>query len=87
MSNYHSDSKSKRKEPEEVKLKEEDSEAFTKIKKEHKKMRMNLNKAIEDPEKWIEIELSGINDPYVIEMLQKKCEMNPKPPESNSSEI
>ncbi|MBW0572556.1 hypothetical protein O181_112271 [Austropuccinia psidii MF-1] len=87
MSNYHSDSKSKRKEPEEVKLKEEDSEAFTKIKNKHKKMRINLKKAIEDPEKWLEIELSGFNAPYVIEMLQKKCEMDPKPPESNFSEI
>ncbi|MBW0489416.1 hypothetical protein O181_029131 [Austropuccinia psidii MF-1] len=52
--------KSKGKETED-KLEVEDSEAIEKIKEELKKMRRNLDIAIEDPEKWLALELSGMN--------------------------
>ncbi|MBW0552373.1 hypothetical protein O181_092088 [Austropuccinia psidii MF-1] len=43
--------------------------------------------SIEDPENWLALELSGINDTDEGESPQKKRKFDPKPPESNSSEI
>ncbi|MBW0505737.1 hypothetical protein O181_045452 [Austropuccinia psidii MF-1] len=59
----------------------EDSEAIEKIKDELKKMRRNFDMAIEDPERWLALELSGINETHEGESPQKKCKMDPKPPE------
>ncbi|MBW0583224.1 hypothetical protein O181_122939 [Austropuccinia psidii MF-1] len=42
--------------------------------------------AIEHPERWLAFELSGMNGTYEGEIPQKKCKMDPKPPESNCSE-
>ncbi|MBW0554673.1 hypothetical protein O181_094388 [Austropuccinia psidii MF-1] len=78
--------KSKGKE-EEDKLEVEDSEAIEKIKEELKKIRRNLDIAIEDPEKWLSLELSGMNKEDKVESPQKKFKMDPKPPEANSSGI
>ncbi|MBW0479060.1 hypothetical protein O181_018775 [Austropuccinia psidii MF-1] len=58
-----------------------------KIEDELKKMRGKLNMAIGDLEKWLALDLSGINELYEGESPQKKCKMGPKPSESNSSEI
>ncbi|MBW0582053.1 hypothetical protein O181_121768 [Austropuccinia psidii MF-1] len=78
--------KSKGKETED-KLEVEDSEAIEKIKEELKKMRRNLDIAIEDPEKWLALELSGMNKEDQVESPQKKFKMDLKPPEANSSRI
>ncbi|MBW0520777.1 hypothetical protein O181_060492 [Austropuccinia psidii MF-1] len=43
--------------------------------------------AIEDPEKWLELELSGISETYEGESPQMKCKIDLKLAESNSSEI
>ncbi|MBW0527442.1 hypothetical protein O181_067157 [Austropuccinia psidii MF-1] len=79
--------KSKGKDPEEDELKEEDSEAIGKIKEEVEKMRGKLDMAIEDPEKWLELELSCMNEEDEGESPQKKFIMDLKPPETNSSGI
>ncbi|MBW0514150.1 hypothetical protein O181_053865 [Austropuccinia psidii MF-1] len=76
--------KSKGKETED-KLEVEDSEAIEKIKDELKKMRMNLDIAIEDPENWLALELSGMNKEDKVEIPQKKFKMDLKPPEAKSS--
>ncbi|MBW0510579.1 hypothetical protein O181_050294 [Austropuccinia psidii MF-1] len=54
---------------------------------ELKKMRRNLDMAIEDPEKWLALELSGMNKEDKVESPQKKFKMDLKPPEANSSGI
>ncbi|MBW0591707.1 hypothetical protein O181_131422 [Austropuccinia psidii MF-1] len=51
---------------------------------ELKKMRRNLDMAIEDPDKWLALALSGMNK---VESPQKKFKMDLKPPEANSSGI
>ncbi|MBW0541578.1 hypothetical protein O181_081293 [Austropuccinia psidii MF-1] len=79
--------KSKGKDPEEDELKVEDSEAIKRIKMKLKKMRRNLDIAIEDPEKWLALELSGMNKEDKVESPQKKLKMDLKPPEANSSGI
>ncbi|MBW0466831.1 hypothetical protein O181_006546 [Austropuccinia psidii MF-1] len=56
------DRKSKGKEPEDNKLEVEDSASIKKFKEELKKMRRNLDMAIEDPEKWLALELRGMNE-------------------------
>ncbi|MBW0479194.1 hypothetical protein O181_018909 [Austropuccinia psidii MF-1] len=43
--------------------------------------------AIEDPENWLALELSGINETDEGESPHKKCKIDPKPLESNSSAI
>ncbi|MBW0523059.1 hypothetical protein O181_062774 [Austropuccinia psidii MF-1] len=43
--------------------------------------------AIEDPEKWLALELSGMNKEDKVESPQKKFKMDLKPPEANSSGI
>ncbi|MBW0555524.1 hypothetical protein O181_095239 [Austropuccinia psidii MF-1] len=63
--------KSKGKDPEEDELQVEDSEAIEKMKMELKKMRRNLDMAIEDPEKWIALGLSGMNKEDKVESPQK----------------
>ncbi|MBW0502751.1 hypothetical protein O181_042466 [Austropuccinia psidii MF-1] len=78
--------KYKGKDPKEDELKVEDSEAIKKIKMALKKMRRNLDMAIEDPEKWLALELSGMNKEDKVESPQKKFKMNLKPPKANSSE-
>ncbi|MBW0556663.1 hypothetical protein O181_096378 [Austropuccinia psidii MF-1] len=78
---------SKGKDPEEDKLKVEDSEAIGKVKMELKKMRRNLDMAIEDPEKWLALELSGMNKEDKVESLQKKLKMDLKPPEKIPQEF
>ncbi|MBW0464119.1 hypothetical protein O181_003834 [Austropuccinia psidii MF-1] len=78
--------KSKGKETED-KMEVEDSEAIEKIKEELKKMRRNLDMDIEDPEKLLAIELSGINKGEQRESSQKKFKMDLKPPVANSSRI
>ncbi|MBW0574747.1 hypothetical protein O181_114462 [Austropuccinia psidii MF-1] len=80
------DRKSKGKETED-KLEVKDSEAIEKIKEELKKMRRNLDIAIEDPEKWLALELSGINKEDQVESPQKKFKMDLMLPEANSSRI
>ncbi|MBW0483877.1 hypothetical protein O181_023592 [Austropuccinia psidii MF-1] len=50
-------------------------------------MRRNLDVAIEDPEKWIALELSCMNKEDEGESPQKKFKMDLKPPEANSSGI
>ncbi|MBW0571507.1 hypothetical protein O181_111222 [Austropuccinia psidii MF-1] len=80
------DRKSKGKETED-KMEVEHSEAIVKIKDELKKMRRNLDMAIEDPEKWLALELSGMNTEDKVESPQKKFKMDLKPPEANSSGI
>ncbi|MBW0585117.1 hypothetical protein O181_124832 [Austropuccinia psidii MF-1] len=52
-----------------------------------KKMGRNLDMAIEDPEKWLALELSGINKEDKVEIPQKKFKMDLKPPEANSLRI
>ncbi|MBW0563641.1 hypothetical protein O181_103356 [Austropuccinia psidii MF-1] len=42
---------------------------------------------IEDPEKWLVLELRGMNEADEEESLQKKFKMDVKPPEANSSGI
>ncbi|MBW0543104.1 hypothetical protein O181_082819 [Austropuccinia psidii MF-1] len=69
------------------KLEVEDTEAIEKIKEELKKMRRNLDIAIEDPEKWLALELSGMHKEEQRESPQKKSKMDLKPPEANSSRI
>ncbi|MBW0565787.1 hypothetical protein O181_105502 [Austropuccinia psidii MF-1] len=76
--------KSKAKGLEEDKFKVEDSE---KVEEELKKMRRNLDMAIEAPEKWLALKLSGINKEDEVEIPQKKLKMDLKPPEANSSGI
>ncbi|MBW0471395.1 hypothetical protein O181_011110 [Austropuccinia psidii MF-1] len=71
----------------EDKLEVEDSESIAKIKEEIKKMRVNLEMAIEVPEKWLAIELSGMNREEQREIPQKKFKIDLKPPEENSSII
>ncbi|MBW0517515.1 hypothetical protein O181_057230 [Austropuccinia psidii MF-1] len=71
----------------EDKLEVEDSEKIVKIKDELKKMRKNLDMAIEDPEKWLALELSGMNKEDKVESPQNKFKMDLKPPEANSSGI
>ncbi|MBW0500371.1 hypothetical protein O181_040086 [Austropuccinia psidii MF-1] len=71
----------------EDKLEVEDSEAIEKIIEELKKMRRNLDIAIEDPEKWLALELSGMHKEEQRESSQKKFKMELKPPEENSSGI
>ncbi|MBW0533890.1 hypothetical protein O181_073605 [Austropuccinia psidii MF-1] len=78
--------KSKGKETEDI-LQVEYSEAIEKIKEELKKMRRNLDIAIEDPEKCLALELSGMNKEDKVESPQKKFKMDLKPPEANSSGI
>ncbi|MBW0537454.1 hypothetical protein O181_077169 [Austropuccinia psidii MF-1] len=80
------DRKSKGKETED-KLEVEDSEAIEKIKEELKKMRINLDIAIEDPEKWLALELSGMNKEDKVESPQKKFKMDLKLLKANSSRI
>ncbi|MBW0558296.1 hypothetical protein O181_098011 [Austropuccinia psidii MF-1] len=80
------DRKSKGKETED-KLEVEDSEAIAKIKEELKNMRRNLDMAIEDPEKWLALNLSGMNKEDEGESPQKKFKMDLKPPQENSSRI
>ncbi|MBW0481859.1 hypothetical protein O181_021574 [Austropuccinia psidii MF-1] len=48
-------------------------------------MRRDLEMAIEEPEKWIELGLSGMNEADKGERPQKKCKMDLKPPEGNFS--
>ncbi|MBW0486182.1 hypothetical protein O181_025897 [Austropuccinia psidii MF-1] len=79
--------KSKGKDPEEDEVKLEDSEAIKKIKMELKKMRRNLDMAIEDLEKWLALELSGMNKEDKLESPQQKFKMDLKPPKANSSGI
>ncbi|MBW0544772.1 hypothetical protein O181_084487 [Austropuccinia psidii MF-1] len=79
--------KSKGKDPEEDELKVEDSEAIKRIKMQLTKMRRNLDMAIEDPEKWLALELSGMNKVDKVESQQKKFKMDLKLPEENSSGI
>ncbi|MBW0491834.1 hypothetical protein O181_031549 [Austropuccinia psidii MF-1] len=50
-------------------------------------MRRNLDIAIEDPEKWLALELSGMNKEEQRESPQKKFKMDLKAPEANSSGI
>ncbi|MBW0555053.1 hypothetical protein O181_094768 [Austropuccinia psidii MF-1] len=45
----------------EDKLEVEDSEVIPKIKEEMKKMRRDLEMAIEDPAKWLALKVSGLN--------------------------
>ncbi|MBW0514635.1 hypothetical protein O181_054350 [Austropuccinia psidii MF-1] len=78
--------KSKGKETE-YKLEVEYSEAIEKIKEELKKMRRNLDIAIEDPEEWLALELIGMNKKDKVESPQKKFKLDLKPPEANSSGI
>ncbi|MBW0503627.1 hypothetical protein O181_043342 [Austropuccinia psidii MF-1] len=78
--------KSKGKETED-KLEVEDSEAIEKIKEELKKMRRPLDIAIEDPEKWLALNLGGMNKEEQRRSPQKKFKMDLKPPEANSSRI
>ncbi|MBW0505271.1 hypothetical protein O181_044986 [Austropuccinia psidii MF-1] len=82
-----SERKFKGKDQEEDELKVEDSEAIEKIKEELKKMRRNLDMAIEDPEKRLALELSGINKEEQRDSPQKKFKMALQPPEANSSVI
>ncbi|MBW0580147.1 hypothetical protein O181_119862 [Austropuccinia psidii MF-1] len=78
--------KSKGKETED-KMEVEDSEAIEKIKEELKKMRRNLDIAIEDPERWLALELSGMHKEEQRESPQNKFKIDLKPPEANSSRI
>ncbi|MBW0466544.1 hypothetical protein O181_006259 [Austropuccinia psidii MF-1] len=55
------DRKYKGKEPE-VKLEVNNSEAIAKIKEEPKKMIRNLDMAVGATEKWLALELSGMNE-------------------------
>ncbi|MBW0489803.1 hypothetical protein O181_029518 [Austropuccinia psidii MF-1] len=73
--------KYKGKEPEEHKLEVGDSEEIPTIKVEVKKMRKDLGMSIQNPEDWIALELSGINETHEGESPQKKCKMDPKPSE------
>ncbi|MBW0468781.1 hypothetical protein O181_008496 [Austropuccinia psidii MF-1] len=57
------------------------------MKKGLKKMRINLDMAIEDPQKLLALELSGMNKEDEGESPQKKFKMDLKPPEANSSRI
>ncbi|MBW0488398.1 hypothetical protein O181_028113 [Austropuccinia psidii MF-1] len=50
-------------------------------------MRKNLDMVVEDPEKWLALELSGMNEADEGESPQKKFKVDLKPPEENSSEI
>ncbi|MBW0483976.1 hypothetical protein O181_023691 [Austropuccinia psidii MF-1] len=68
-------------------LEVEDCEAIQKIKEELKKMRRNLDMAIEDPEKLLTLDLSGINEENEGESPQKKFKMDLKPHETNFSRI
>ncbi|MBW0558583.1 hypothetical protein O181_098298 [Austropuccinia psidii MF-1] len=43
--------------------------------------------AIEDPDKWLELKLSGMNKEDEVESPQKKFKMALQPPEANSSGI
>ncbi|MBW0532341.1 hypothetical protein O181_072056 [Austropuccinia psidii MF-1] len=81
------DRKSKVKDPEVNKLKVEDSEAIEKIEEELKKMRKNLEMAIEDPKNWLSLELSVVNETHEVESPQRKCKMYPKAPETIFSAI
>ncbi|MBW0540847.1 hypothetical protein O181_080562 [Austropuccinia psidii MF-1] len=78
--------KSKGKETEDI-LYVEDSEALEKIKEELKNMRRNLDIALEDPEKFLALELSGMNKEDKVESPQKKFKMDLKPLEANSTGI
>ncbi|MBW0574068.1 hypothetical protein O181_113783 [Austropuccinia psidii MF-1] len=59
----------------------EDSEAIEKIKEELKKMRTNFDMAIQDPEKFLALDLSGMNKSDGEESPQKKFKMDLKEPE------
>ncbi|MBW0538105.1 hypothetical protein O181_077820 [Austropuccinia psidii MF-1] len=50
-------------------------------------MRRNLDMTIEDSEKWLALELSGMNEADGGEIPQKEFKMHLKPPEANSSRI
>ncbi|MBW0551071.1 hypothetical protein O181_090786 [Austropuccinia psidii MF-1] len=76
------DRKSRGKEPEDE-MEVDDREEIAKIKEEPRKMRRNLDRRIEDPEKWLTLELSGINKEYEGERTEKKFKMDLKPPEAN----
>ncbi|MBW0490471.1 hypothetical protein O181_030186 [Austropuccinia psidii MF-1] len=80
------DRKSQGKEAED-KLEVDDSEKIIKIKDELKKMGRNLDMVIEDPEKWLALEVSGMNKEDKVESPQKKFKMDLKPPEANYSAI
>ncbi|MBW0557536.1 hypothetical protein O181_097251 [Austropuccinia psidii MF-1] len=56
----------------------EDCEAIATIKEELKKMRRNLDMAIEDPEKWLAPKSSGMNTEDGGESPQKKFKMDLK---------
>ncbi|MBW0518066.1 hypothetical protein O181_057781 [Austropuccinia psidii MF-1] len=79
--------KSKAKDQEEDKFKVEDSETIEKVKEELKKMRRNLDMAIEVPEKCLALKLSGMSKEDEVESPQKKLKMDLKRPEANSSGI
>ncbi|MBW0559232.1 hypothetical protein O181_098947, partial [Austropuccinia psidii MF-1] len=80
------DRNSKGKETED-KMGVEDSEAIQKIKEELKKIRRNLDIAIEGLEKWLALDLSGTTKEDKVEKQQKKFKMDLKLPEANSSII
>ncbi|MBW0585377.1 hypothetical protein O181_125092 [Austropuccinia psidii MF-1] len=50
-------------------------------------MRRSFDMAIEDPEKWLALELGGMNKEEQRESPKKKFKMDLKPPEANSSRI
>ncbi|MBW0506246.1 hypothetical protein O181_045961 [Austropuccinia psidii MF-1] len=51
------------------------------------KMRRNLDMDIEEPEKWLANELSGMNEEDEGEIPQKEFKINLNPPEANYSGI
>ncbi|MBW0580112.1 hypothetical protein O181_119827 [Austropuccinia psidii MF-1] len=69
--------------PEEDELEVEDGEAIEE-KEELKKMRRNLDMAIEDPEIWLALDLSCMNEEDEGESPQKVLKMDLSPPEANS---
>ncbi|MBW0484355.1 hypothetical protein O181_024070 [Austropuccinia psidii MF-1] len=77
--------KSQGNDPEKIQLEVEDSQEIAKVKEELKNMKRNLDMAIEDPDKWLALELSGKNEMDGKESKQKKPKMDLKPPEVNSS--
>ncbi|MBW0503334.1 hypothetical protein O181_043049 [Austropuccinia psidii MF-1] len=66
------DRKSEVKELEKDKLEVEDSEAKEKIKDDLKKVRRNWDMAIEYPEKWLALELRGMNKEDQREIPKEK---------------
>ncbi|MBW0576217.1 hypothetical protein O181_115932 [Austropuccinia psidii MF-1] len=61
----------------------EDSEAIETIKEESKKMRRNLDIAIENPEKLLALNVSGMNKYNEGEITQKEFKVDLKQPEAN----